>query len=252
MPPSPAAISVSTATFLDILFIFITQEEKRIDRVADFVKKLGLIFYLVCYDRLKSETMSFMKGDLLSKTRKLVKGFAKTEPVWLRSMEKAPPATFPHAQNKLRQITLPEDTYVNKFYQKHPDSKFEDPIKCRFVYRLVNELAKVSSFDPPAAREFAWRVLELKEQGVDEIDAMAVADTEYRAERKARKQAYARLKQISKLQGKRLPPNPCPSAVKEIQAEERKLIKDRFFNPQSRKIVERLKEERDAMLMDRR
>ena len=39
-------------------------------------------------DRLKSETMSFMKGDLLSKTRKLVKGFAKTEPVWLRSMEK--------------------------------------------------------------------------------------------------------------------------------------------------------------------
>ncbi|KAG6404491.1 hypothetical protein SASPL_136739 [Salvia splendens] len=190
-------------------------------------------------DRLKSETMSFMKGDLLSKTRKLVKGFAKTEPVWLRSMEKAPPATFPRAQNKLRQITLPEDTYVNKFYQKHPDSKFEDPIK-------------VSSFDPPAAREFAWRVLELKEQGVDEIDAMAVADTEYRAERNARKQAYARLKQISKLQGKRLPPNPYPSAVKEIQAEERKLIKDRFFNPQSRKIVERLKEERDAMLMDRR
>ncbi|XP_042011825.1 uncharacterized protein LOC121760245 [Salvia splendens] len=183
--------------------------------------------------------MSFMKGDLLSKTRKLVKGFAKTEPVWLRSMEKAPPATFPRAQNKLRQITLPEDTYVNKFYQKHPDSKFEDPIK-------------VSSFDPPAAREFAWRVLELKEQGVDEIDAMAVADTEYRAERNARKQAYARLKQISKLQGKRLPPNPYPSAVKEIQAEERKLIKDRFFNPQSRKIVERLKEERDAMLMDRR
>lgn len=31
--------------------------------------------------------MSFMKGDLLMKTRKLVKGMAKAEPVWLKAME---------------------------------------------------------------------------------------------------------------------------------------------------------------------
>lgn len=31
--------------------------------------------------------MSFMKGDLLTKTRKLVKGLAKAEPVWLKAME---------------------------------------------------------------------------------------------------------------------------------------------------------------------
>lgn len=31
--------------------------------------------------------MSFMKGDLLSRTRKLVKGLAKAEPVWLKAME---------------------------------------------------------------------------------------------------------------------------------------------------------------------
>ncbi|KAH6809365.1 hypothetical protein C2S53_005586 [Perilla frutescens var. hirtella] len=183
--------------------------------------------------------MSFMRGDLITKTRKLVKGFAKTEPVWLKSMEKAPPATFPRPQNKLRQITLPEDTYVNKFFQKHPDSKFEDPIK-------------ISGFDPPAARLFAWRVLELKEDGVDEDDAVAMADNEYRAERKGRKKAYARLKEIAKLQGKKPPPNPYSSAIKEIQAEERKFISDRFYNPRSREIVEKLKQDRAAMLTDRR
>lgn len=31
--------------------------------------------------------MLFMKGDLLTKTRKLVKGLAKAEPVWYKAME---------------------------------------------------------------------------------------------------------------------------------------------------------------------
>ena len=35
---------------------------------------------------------------------------------------------------------------------------------------------RISGFDPPPARVFAWRVLELKDQGVDEEEAMAVAD----------------------------------------------------------------------------
>ena len=37
-------------------------------------------------------------------------------------------------------------------------------------------LFRISGFDPPPAWVFAWRVLELKEQGVSEDDAMAVAD----------------------------------------------------------------------------
>lgn len=32
-------------------------------------------------------TMSFMKGDLLTRTRKLVKGLAMAEPRWLKAME---------------------------------------------------------------------------------------------------------------------------------------------------------------------
>ncbi|KAL0417335.1 UNVERIFIED_CONTAM: hypothetical protein Slati_3565400 [Sesamum latifolium] len=183
--------------------------------------------------------MSYMRGDLLAKTRKLVKGFAKAEPVWLKPMEKAPPATFPRAEKKLNPISLPEDTFVNKFFQKHPDSKFEDAIK-------------ISGFDPPAARVFAWRVLELKEQGVSEEEAMAVADMEYRAERKAKKKAYARLKQIARLQGKRPPPNPYRSAIKEIQAEERQFVRDRFNNPQTLQIVNKLRQDRAAEMMDRR
>lgn len=38
---------------------------------------------------------------------------------------------------------------------------------------------RISDFDPPPARIFAWRVLELKEQGVTEDVAMAVADVHF-------------------------------------------------------------------------
>lgn len=74
---------------------------------------------------------------------------------------------------------------------------------------------------------------------------------EYRAEKKVKKKAYARLKQIARLQGKKPPPNPYPSAIKEIQAEERKFVRDRFFNPKIKEIAQRLKEERAAEMQDR-
>ncbi|CAN6566144.1 hypothetical protein ACFX13_041476 [Malus domestica] len=181
--------------------------------------------------------MSFMKGDLLTRTRKLVKGLAKAEPVWLKAMEKAPPVTFPRA-NAIQKITLPEDVYIKKFFQKHPDSKHEDAIK-------------ISSFDPPPARIFGLRVLELKEQGVSEEEAMAVADMEYRMERKEKKKAYSRLKKIAHLQGKRPPPNPYPSAIKEIQAEEKKYVRDRFYNPKIIQLVRKLQEEKVAEAQER-
>lgn len=66
---------------------------------------------------------------------------------------------------------------------------------------------------------------------------------EYIAEKKAKKKAYARLKQIARLQGKKLLPNPFPCPVKEIQAEERKFVRDRFFNPSIRELVKQKKEE---------
>ncbi|KAI5669527.1 hypothetical protein M9H77_19380 [Catharanthus roseus] len=181
--------------------------------------------------------MSFMKGDLLTKTRRLVKGLAKAEPLWLKAMEQAPPATFPRAEGKIKPISLPEDVYIRKFYKKHPDSKYQDPIK-------------ISGFDPPAARIFGLRVLDLKEQGVSEEEAIAVADMEYMAEEKQRKAAYRRLKQIAKLQGKKPPPNPYPEAIKEIEAEQKKYIRDRFHNPEILEIVKKMKEENAARMQD--
>nr|POE68974.1 hypothetical protein CFP56_41143 [Quercus suber] len=226
----------------------------------------------------------------------------------------APPATFPRADGKVKRISLPEDIYIKKFFQKHPDSKHEDAIKyclasicliflCSLSIVLVHsydmlityqfcykfgflavlacglELLVIStqhfaycsidgygiilfyklqvthylicSFDPPPARLFGLRVLDLKEQGVSEEEAMAVADMEYRAEKKAKKKAYSRLKQIARLQGKKPPPNPYPSAIKEIQAEERKYVCDRFFNPKILEIVQKLKEEKAAEAQDR-
>ncbi|XP_010258285.1 PREDICTED: uncharacterized protein LOC104598083 [Nelumbo nucifera] len=183
--------------------------------------------------------MSFMRGDLLTRTRKLVKGLAKAKPIWLKAMEEAPPVTFPRTDGKIEKISLPEDVYIKKFFKKYPDSKHEDAIR-------------ICGFEPPPARVFGWRVLELKEQGATEEEAMAVADMEYRAEKKAKKLAYKRLKQIAHLQGKKPPPNPYPSAIKEIQAEERKYVRERFNNPKILEIVQKLKEERKLQMQDRR
>lgn len=74
---------------------------------------------------------------------------------------------------------------------------------------------------------------------------------EYRMERKGKKMAYSRLKKIARLQGKKPPPNPYPSAVKEIQAEEKKYVRDRFFNPRIRQILRKLQEEHAAERQDR-
>ncbi|KAL2520141.1 uncharacterized protein Fot_24064 [Forsythia ovata] len=98
----------------------------------------------------------YERGFTSQKPKNSVKGLAKSEPIWLKAMEKVPPATFPHAENKIKLISLSEDVYISKFFQKHPDSKHEDPIN-----------------------------------------------------------------KIAKLKGKKPPPNPYPSAIKEIQAEER-------------------------------
>ncbi|KAM3301123.1 hypothetical protein P3S67_015623 [Capsicum chacoense] len=53
---------------------------------------------------------------------------------------------------------------------------------------------------------------------------------EYQAEKKGKKKAYSRLKKIARLQGRKPPPNPYPSAIMEIQAEERPFGCDRFYN----------------------
>ncbi|RVW42129.1 hypothetical protein CK203_085797 [Vitis vinifera] len=116
--------------------------------------------------------MSYMKGDMLTRTRKLVKGLAKAEPSWLKAMERVPPPTFPRPDGKVKKIVSPR---------------------------------MMTAFNPPPARVFGCRVLELKKR----------------------------------------------DAIKEIQAEERKYVRDRFFDPKILKIVEKMKEEKAAVMQDR-
>ncbi|CAN1813878.1 hypothetical protein LINPERHAP1_LOCUS26988 [Linum perenne] len=178
--------------------------------------------------------MSFMKGDLLSRTRRLVKGMAKAEPVWLKAMEQAPPATFPLSNGKIQKVILPEDPYIKKFFEKHPALPFEDPVR-------------MSTTNPPPARVFASRVLELKQQGLGDKEAITAADMEYRTERKARMEAYTRLKEIAKILGKKPPPRPYPKVKRETLVEERWQGR----NPRIFEIVRRLKDEMTADSRDR-
>ncbi|KAI3873016.1 hypothetical protein MKW92_028849 [Papaver armeniacum] len=168
--------------------------------------------------------MSFMKGDLLTKTRKLVKGLMKAKPLWLKAMEEYKSTCYISRTNgKSERISLPEDVYVKKFFQKHPDSLHEDPIR-------------FSGTDPPPARIFSvGGFLKLKEQGVNEEEAMAVAD-------EGKEGCLQKAEGNCTLQGEK-PPNPYPSAIKEIQAEERKYVMERFNDPSILEIVQRLKEE---------
>lgn len=59
------------------------------------------------------------------------------------------------------------------------------------------------------------------------------------------------MKEIARLRGTKPPPNPYPSALKQIQAEEKKYVHDRFFNPRILEIVDKLKEEQAAEMQDR-
>ncbi|GJN07096.1 hypothetical protein PR202_ga24890 [Eleusine coracana subsp. coracana] len=75
---------------------------------------------------------------------------------------------------------------------------------------------------------------------------------EYRMEKKAKKKAYKELKEIARSEGKKPPPNPYPSAIKEIQAEEKHYVHERKYNPKIIELAEKMKKERDLMLEDRK
>ncbi|KXG27486.1 hypothetical protein SORBI_3006G275700 [Sorghum bicolor] len=150
--------------------------------------------------------MSYMRVALLAKMRKLVKGLARPEPRWLKAMEAA--------------ISF---------------------VSCDISVVLLHA---VFWFTETSSAFFAWRVLELKEQGVNEDVVMAVADMEYRMQKKAKKKTCKELKEIAYSEGKKPPPNPYPSAIKEIQGEEKKYVMDCLFNLKVIEIANKMKEER--------
>ncbi|CAH8328929.1 unnamed protein product [Eruca vesicaria subsp. sativa] len=80
---------------------------------------------------------------------------------------------------------------------------------------------KVSAFIPDPARVYGCRVLELTKNGISEDDAMSVANMEYLAERKEKKKAYIRLKELAVLQDKAPPPKPYLSPKRRCKLKRR-------------------------------
>ncbi|CAH2033863.1 unnamed protein product [Thlaspi arvense] len=147
----------------------------------------------------------------------------------------SPPPVFPRSNGKIQKIVLPEDPYVRKFSRKHPEAKLVDPIK-------------VSAFIPDPARVYGSRVLELTQHGISEDDALSVASMEYVADRKEKKKAYKRLKELAVLQDKDAPPKPYLSAKKDLQTQVKKTPTE---TPSVRRLVNQLKQQKDVFLQDK-
>lgn len=71
---------------------------------------------------------------------------------------------------------------------------------------------------------------------------------EYLAERKEKKKAYKRLKELAVLQDKAPPPKPYLSTKKEMQTQEKKAPAD---PPSVRRLVNQLKQQKDVLLQDK-
>lgn len=73
---------------------------------------------------------------------------------------------------------------------------------------------------------------------------------EYLSERKEKKKAYKRLKELAKLQDKSPPPKPYASTTKDLQIQETKPAKS-VETPSVRRLVNQLKQQKDVLLMDK-
>eukprot|EP00850_Spirogloea_muscicola_P014564 SM000105S13909 [mRNA] locus=s105:428478:429401:- [translate_table: standard] len=154
--------------------------------------------------------MSFMRGDLLTRMRKLVKAGIREKPAWLDAMENVPPVRHLGPAKRAPQIRLEEDPYVESYYARHPEAKMI-PIKLK------------SFDDPPNARRFAQRQLALIKAGMDKRKARDVVEAEFEREREAGEAAAAREREQAAAEGRPLPPR-HRSALEEFQEQEWKVV----------------------------
>eukprot|EP00271_Cylindrocystis_brebissonii_P008478 TRINITY_DN22824_c0_g1_i1.p1 TRINITY_DN22824_c0_g1~~TRINITY_DN22824_c0_g1_i1.p1 ORF type:complete len:209 (+),score=54.53 TRINITY_DN22824_c0_g1_i1:322-948(+) len=99
--------------------------------------------------------MSFMKGDLLARVRLLVRGGVMEKPLWLDAVEKVPPMPIPKKTQRAPKIVYPEDRFIESYYFHHPEAKMEP-------FSLLD-------YDPPPAKRFALRQLEVLDDARQQI-----------------------------------------------------------------------------------
>ncbi|KAG6542205.1 hypothetical protein Mapa_016438 [Marchantia paleacea] len=117
--------------------------------------------------------MSFMKGDLLLRTRRLIKGRVIKKPLWFDAVANSPPQSIRVRDGKAPKIELPEDRLIKSYLARHPEA--------------ICKAFDLKSFEAPIARQFAWRVLELLDRGFSEAWARDVVEADLVAEEKAKR-----------------------------------------------------------------
>ncbi|CAI5492141.1 unnamed protein product [Closterium sp. Naga37s-1] len=124
-----------------------------------------------------------------------------------RDVPRVPPQPKARRCPKARRIEFPEDPLVESYYARHPEAKLQ-------AYRL-------QGFDPPVARRFAWRQLELmQQQGLTKRQARDAVEAEFtRAEQEEEERAVQEWRRAIR-EGRQPAAVRC-SAVEEVQQEER-------------------------------
>jgi len=94
---------------------------------------------------------------------------------------------------------------VESYYARHPEAKFIP--------------FEINSFDPPPARKFAWRQLELMEQGYFRDQACDIVEAEFEAAEKAELEALKAERRRAIWEGREPPPLKL-TKTEEVQQEE--------------------------------
>eukprot|EP00246_Nothoceros_aenigmaticus_P008108 TRINITY_DN22600_c0_g1_i1.p1 TRINITY_DN22600_c0_g1~~TRINITY_DN22600_c0_g1_i1.p1 ORF type:complete len:164 (+),score=20.51 TRINITY_DN22600_c0_g1_i1:53-544(+) len=149
--------------------------------------------------------MSFMKGDLRTKARLLVKGNIMSKPRWLDAVERIPPVTKLTKAKRPPKIRYPEDRLVESYIARHPESTCTP--------------FDLKSFDPPPARKFALRQLEIMQQGKIRDAARDAVELEVSEARRMEEEALRSARRKAIREG-RLPPVLKKSVIEVTQDEE--------------------------------
>ncbi|CAM6103533.1 unnamed protein product [Calypogeia fissa] len=139
--------------------------------------------------------MSFSRGDLLTKTRRLIKGNIIKKPLWFDAVSRVPPQAIRVRDGKAPKIELPEDRFVKSYLARHPEAQCQP-----FV---------LNSFEAPVARRFACQMMELLELGYSEDWARDHVEASLAAEEKA-------MRKRNLQEGRPLP----KGVIEEVQEEE--------------------------------
>lgn len=152
--------------------------------------------------------MSFMRGDLLHRVSKLVKGGAMERPSWLNAVILVPPQPKDLRCKRPPKIEYPEDPLIESYYARHPEAKMVP--------------FSLQSFDAPIARRFALRQMQLIEEGLSRREARNRTEAEFKAEEEKLEAETARLRRVALREGRNV--GRAKSILEQVQEEETQFI----------------------------